>query len=194
MLTDFEYQYLRRNKRHFKMTRAEAAIALESANVPQLPAFVDFQSKFGGYSPDSDVTYGIVGTNYNSDGEPRSSRQNDLCFARCDLNNRIQIRLRIDENGLFYYEDRPVAESFESYIRFKAYCSAKLQPLGWTFIDHQRRETRKTKAFLKSLKQASAVDCATDNFHSVFRSDQYFQIEIGGNRRLFVRPDLMRKP
>ncbi len=53
------------------MTQAEAAAELAAAGIPQLPAFIDFQTTFGGYSPDEDVIYGFVGLNDEGDGEPR---------------------------------------------------------------------------------------------------------------------------
>lgn len=192
MLTEFEYRYLRRNARRFKMTHDEAAVAFAAVGIPELPVFIEFQAGFGGYNPDDDVTYGVVGPTHQSDGEPRWSKRVNLILARCDLENRMQIRLQIDQSGLFYYEHTPVAESFESYISFNAYCHQTLMPLGWTFIDHQRRATKRFIAFFEKLDKASVVPSGTDQFHSIRQSDQYFEIAIGGDRRLFVRPDLLR--
>jgi len=192
MLTEFEYQYLRRNKRRFKMTQAEAAAELAAAGIPQLPAFIEFQTTFGGYSPDEDVTYGIVGLNDEGDGEPRWSEQDELQLVRCDLENRAQIRLRLDQSGVLYYEFNPVAESFESYIVFKAYCDQTLSPLQWTFIDHERRATKRFRSFFDNLDYAPHVRSATDQYHSIHKNNQYFEISICGDRRLFVRPDLLR--
>ena len=174
------------------MTRAEATSALAAAGIPQLPAFIEFQTAFGGYNPDEDVTYGIVGLNDNGDGEPRWIEQAELQLARCDLQNRTQIRLRLDQNGVFYYEHTPVANSFESYIFFNAYCDQTLSPLQWTFIDHERRATKRFKAFFDNLDAASVVHSATDLYHSIRQSNQYFEIAICGDNRLFVRPDLLK--
>lgn len=133
------------------MTQAEAAAELAAAGIPQLPAFIEFQTTFGGYSPDEDVTYGIVGLNDEGDGEPRWSEQDELQLVRCDLENRAQIRLRLDQSGVLYYEFNPVAESFESYIVFKAYCDQTLSPLQWTFIDHERQQRNASDHFLTIL-------------------------------------------
>lgn len=142
MLTEFEYRYLRSNGRRFKMTRDEAMVAFDAAGVPQIPTFLDFQTAFGGYNPDPDFTYGIVGLEDGS-GEPRYSEKGDLQLARCDIDSCIQIRMTIDQNGVFYYDGTPVAESFESYIIFSAYLDQTLRQLGWTFIDEERRTTTK---------------------------------------------------
>jgi len=191
MLTDSDYRYLRRNKRRFKMTRSEANEALAAANVPQIDAFIDFQSTYAGYNPEEDVTYGIVGLAAQPDGEPRSDCLRDVTRARCDLDNRIQIRFWIDENGLFYYEQSPVAETFESYVRFQAYCELTLGLLGWTHIDNERRATKRFQKFLNG-RVADPVANATDQYHSVIRSDDFFEIKICDNPRLFVRPDLLQ--
>ena len=108
MLTEFEYRYLRSNGRRFKMTRDEATVAFDAAGVPQIPTFLDFQTAFGGYNPDPDFTYGIVGLEDRS-GEPRYSAKGDLQLARCDIDSCIQIRMTIDQNGVFYYDGTPVA-------------------------------------------------------------------------------------
>ena len=108
MLTEFEYRYLRSNGRRFKMTRDEATVAFDAAGVPQIPTFLDFQTAFGGYNPDPDFTYGIVGLEDRS-GEPRYSEKGDLQLARCDIDSCIQIRMTIDQNGVFYYDGTPVA-------------------------------------------------------------------------------------
>ncbi len=194
MLTDFEYRYLRRNKRRFKMTWDEAIAAFAAAGIPPLPAFLEFQTVFGGYRPDEDVTYGIVDPTEQDtgDGEPRFMERGGLQLARCDLENRMQIRLQIDQNGVFYYENTPVAESFESYLVFNAYCDQTLLPLGWTSIDPERRATKRFRAFFEKLDAAPVVRRATDQYHSIHQSDQFFAIAIGGNRQLFVRPDLLK--
>ncbi len=78
------------------MTRDEAVAAFQKAGVPTLPAFLDFQTAFGGYAPDDDVTYGVVGGKDES-GEPRWSQEGNLQFVRCDLSNRTQVRMSLDE-------------------------------------------------------------------------------------------------
>lgn len=176
------------------MTRAEAASALAAAGIPQLPAFVEFQTAFGGYRPDEDVIYGIVELNDKGNGEPRWIEQGELQLARCDLQNRTQIRLRLDQNGVIYYEHTPVATSFESYVRFNAYCDQTLSPLRWTFIDHERRATKRFRAFFDCLDDASFVHTATDQYHSIRQSNQYFELAIGGVQQLFVRPELLKAP
>jgi len=115
MLTEFEYRYLRSNGRRFKMTRDEAMVAFDAAGVPQIPTFLDFQTAFGGYNPDPDFTYGIVGLEDRS-GEPRYSEKGDLQLARCDIDSCIQIRMTIDQNGVFYYDGTSRDASLNSTI------------------------------------------------------------------------------
>lgn len=180
MLTDFEYRYLKRNPRRFKMTLAECVDSLTRVNVPLHHGFIEFQLSYGGYSPDEDVTFGIVGPSdqpklcrYHQ--EPRSTISEGVKLARCDLDNRTQIRLHIDEHGKFYFEDIPVAESFESYVRFVAYRLQTLQSLGWTFIDQERRETKRFRAFFDNLEPSAVIDEVTDRFHWVRRSPQFLR-------------------
>ena len=192
MLTDVEYRYLRRNTRRFKMTPDEATAALGAAGVPLLPVFLAFQTAFGGYCPDDDVTYGIVGPDDNNEGEPRVRKQGRLQLVRCDLKNRTQIRLYLDQNGVFYQEDTPVAESFESYLVFAAYVAQTLQPLGWTYIDQERRATKRFRALSEKWEPAPVVPHATDPHHAVHQGPQYFELTLGDDRQLYVRPDLLK--
>ncbi|MDX1927737.1 MAG: hypothetical protein SFV81_14540 [Pirellulaceae bacterium] len=173
------------------MTRDEALAAFECAGVPPLPAFLDFQTKFGGYAPDLDVTYGVVGLKDHS-GEPRWSQEENLQFVRCDLENITQVRMSLDETGVFYHDGTPVAESFESFIAYSAYSAQTLTPLGWKYIDDERRSTKRFKEFLSNLEQATVVRRATDRYHSVCQSGQYFKVVIGNYQALFVRPDLLK--
>lgn len=189
MLTEFEYRYLRSNGRRFKMMRDETIAAFAVAGVPPLSSFLDFQTVFGGYNPHPDYTYGIVGL---EDDEPRFYEEGNLQLARCDIDGCVQIRMTIDQNGVFYYDDRPVAESFESYIIFSAYFHQTLLQLGWTYIDEDRRTTKRFKRFFETLDVAPSVGRATDQYHSVHQSKEYFETVIGKHRALFVRPELLR--
>ncbi len=191
MLTEIEYRYLRSNGRRFKMTRDEAMAAFDAAGVPQIPAFLDFQTAFGGYNPDPDFTYGIVGLEDRS-GEPRYSQEGDLQMALCDLDSCAQVRMTIDQNGLYYHDRIPVAESFESYIIFSAYLDQTLRVPGWTFIDEERRTTKRFTNFFKTLEVASVVGKVTDQYHSVHQSKQYIETDIGKHRALFVRSELLK--
>jgi len=191
MLTEFEYRYLRSNGRRFKMTRDEAMAAFDAAGVPQIPAFLDFQTAFGGYNPDPDFTYGIVGLEDRS-GEPRYSQEGDLQMALCDLDSCSQIRMTIDQNGLYYYDGIPVAESFESYIIFSSYFHQTLLQLGWTYIDEERRTTKRFTKFFKTLDVASVVGRVTDQYHSIHQNKQFFEAVIGNYRQLFVCPELLK--
>jgi hypothetical protein len=165
--------------------------AFDAAGVPQIPAFLDFQTAFGGYNPDPDFTYGIVGLEDRS-GEPRYSQEGDLQMALCDLDSCAQIRMTIDQNGLYYYDGIPVAESFESYIIFNAYFHQTLLQLGWTFIDEERRTTKRFTKFFKTLEEAPVVGKVTDQYHSVHQNKQYIETSIGNHRALFVRSELLK--
>ncbi|MFN9416598.1 MAG: hypothetical protein ACK578_03770 [Pirellula sp.] len=191
MLTEIEYRYLRSNGRRFKMTRDEAMVAFDASGVPQIPAFLDFQTAFGGYNPDPDFTYGIVGLEDRSD-EPRYSQEGDLQMALCDLDSCAQVRMTIDQNGLYYYDRIPVAESFESYIIFSAYLDQTLRQPGWTFIDEERRSTKRFAQFFETLEKAPVVGKVTDQYHSVHQNKQYIETSIGSHRALFVRSELLK--
>ena len=191
MLTEFEYRYLRSNGRRFKMTRDEAVAAFDVAGIPPIPAFLDFQTAFGGYNPRPDYPYGIVGLEDRS-GEPRFSVEGELQMALCGLDSCVQIRMTIDQNGVFYYDGTPVAESFESYIIFSAYFHQTLLKLGWTYIDEERRTTKRFTKFFQTLEVASVISRVTDQYHSVHQNKQYFETVLGNYRQLFVRPELLK--
>lgn len=178
------------------MTLDECVKSLRRVNVPLRPEFIDFQLSYGGYSPNEDLTYGIAGPSdqpklcrYHQ--ESRTTTSEGLELARCDLDNRTQIRLHIDEHGKFYFEHTPVAESFESYVRFEAYRLQTLQSLGWTFIDQERRETKRVRAFFDNLEPSALIDEVTDRFHWVRRSSQFFETMICGVKNLFVCPQAL---
>jgi hypothetical protein len=100
--------------------------------------------------------------------------------------------MTIDQNGLYYCDGIPVAESFESYIIFNAYLDQTLRQLGWTYIDEHRRTTKRFTKFFKTLEVASVVGNVTDQYHTVHQNKQYIETAIGKHRALFVRSELLK--
>lgn len=190
MLTPADYNYLKRNRRRFKQTADEAKGCLESAGLPVKDVFVRFQSTFGGYRPDSDVTHGIVDPAAKKDAEQRQDVHQGKVRVRCDLYNLTQVRHWLDEDGLFYYEDYAVAESFESYIRFTGYIARELEPLNWTHVDRERLATARYRNFMDGRK-ADTVAEASDEYHQIQRSEELFRIIRPHFDALYVRPDVL---
>lgn len=192
MLTQADYSYLKRQKRDFKMNREQAITAFERDDVPTIETFVNFQVTYGGYRPEPDLTYGIVKPmGKYSEGPARCQTRDGIKYARCDINSLVQIRYWLGENGVFCFEDYPVAENFESYLRFNAYIANTLEPLGWTFIDHERRATKKFRRFLES-HNTETIPQASDQYHNIRRGDTLFWIKRTHYDALYVRPDALK--
>ena len=191
MLSTQDFQYLKRNGRAFKMSREEILEAFESKLIPPHETFVSYQQTFGGYRPDPERVYGIVGRGEFDDADRNLVRSNGVDRVRCADDSETQMPLCLDSSGVVYYHDQRIAETFESYLRYKRYVDCDLQQLNWTFIDDQRRSTKRFQLFLEG-QSAKTVSEATDSYHAVRLGKDLFWIEISGGKRLFVRPDTLR--
>ena len=192
-LNSREYEFLKRHKRRFKMGPDDAREALRECGVPLKERFTEFQTLFAGYAPEEEVVYGLVGPDRREQDEVRVETWGSerLVRARIDLENWTQIRMWLVEDGTVCYEQLPVAESFESYLRYSAYLHLVLAPLKWTHIPTSRIETKRFQRLLDSWQEPVETPIV-DRHHSIERSSELFWLNFWGSRRLFVRPDLLK--
>lgn len=191
MLTSDHYRYLKGHGRAFKMSDEDIAAQFETCGIPNHPTFINFQSRYGGYCPEPDLCFGIVEP--TSKPEPhRLDEWQGMVRVRCDVQTLVQIDFWMGTDGTLFYSGVPVAESFERYVHYRAFLFQELRPRKWTWIDHQRQQTRRFELFLSSV-ETDIVERASDKHHSVRLGDDVCKIKICGRTDLYVDPDRLKK-
>lgn len=190
MLGAREFAWLKQHPRAFRMTAAETIARFETCGVPAEPSFVAFQQTYGGYQPHEDLRFGIV----EPSGRPEPARVaqwDGELRVRCDVRSLVQIDYWLAGDGRLYYGDTCVAASFESYVRYHAYLQLQLDPLNWTFIDAERRQTKRFTRLIDSLHTEIVAE-VSDPYHSVRRGEEAFWLEICGRQDLYVCPQRLQ--
>jgi len=191
MLGPSEFQYLKQRPRMFRMTAEEIMVRFQTCGIPAEQRFVDFQLAYGGCQPHEDLCFGIV----EPSGKPEPGRVEQWdgeLRVRCDVRSLVQIDYWLAVDGRVYYGPNCVAASFENYIRYSAYLQQQLDPLNYTYIDHERRQTKRFAPLVDSLT-TSIVPEVSDPYHSVRRGDEAYWLEICGRRDLYVCPKRLQR-